>query len=234
MVSESRASFKNLSIIVGLAGFLLFLYLYGRMLFGYYGPIPSIQKLADAFGRTGYIAFHVIIFSVFLLFMPFKRKAEWASSGMYIGFLIALFFEMSGIPLTMYIISPYISELGFSNELKYGVRGFEVWIGTVLTTIGIILIFIGWRRIYAAKGFVADGIYNHIRHPQYTGIDLIIIGWFIHWPTILGLMMLPLILFIYYRLSKQEEKHMEAEYGETYVEYKRNTSMFLPLKFYRH
>jgi len=85
-------------------------------------------------------------------------------------------------------------------------------------------------KIHKSEGLVTSGIYRYIRHPQYTGIFLIITGWLFRWlnPTIL--IMYPILLILYYRLARREEKHVLKEYGDAYLKYKQSTPMFFPIK----
>ncbi|HQU61091.1 MAG TPA: isoprenylcysteine carboxylmethyltransferase family protein, partial [Saprospiraceae bacterium] len=75
---------------------------------------------------------------------------------------------------------------------------------------------------------VTDGIYAHIRHPQYVGMMLITIGFLIQWPTIITLVMWPILLFLYYRLSKYEEKKLAARFGQEFYEYQAKVPAIIP------
>ena len=88
---------------------------------------------------------------------------------------------------------------------------------------------VGWKEIYRSKNeLVTDGIYGFIRHPQYLGILMITTIWLFAWPTLITAVMWPILLFAYYRLAKKEEKEMEKQFGEKYIEYKKRVPMLLP------
>ena len=94
---------------------------------------------------------------------------------------------------------------------------------------GYLLLSKGWTQIHAARGgLVTDGIYAYARHPQYTGLFLVIIGFLVQWPTLLTVIMAPILLFAYVRLARVEERRAEAEFGEEYNEYVRKTPAFFP------
>jgi protein-S-isoprenylcysteine O-methyltransferase Ste14 len=94
---------------------------------------------------------------------------------------------------------------------------------------GYTLLSKGWTQIHAARGgLVADGIYAYARHPQYTGLFLVIVGFLVQWPTILTVIMAPVLLFAYVHLARIEERRAEVEFGETYNEYVRKTPAFFP------
>lgn len=49
-----------------------------------------------------------------------------------------------------------------------------------------------------------------------------------HWPTLFSVGLFPLIVLAYYRLARHEERHMLAEFGDTYRAYQRRVPMFIP------
>ncbi|MBI5491293.1 MAG: isoprenylcysteine carboxylmethyltransferase family protein [Deltaproteobacteria bacterium] len=94
---------------------------------------------------------------------------------------------------------------------------------------GFMLMASGWRKVHGAKGgLVTDGAYGYMRHPQYSGLFLVTIGLFIQWPTIITVLMWPVLIFAYYRLSKREEADMEREFGDAYKSYREQVPMFIP------
>jgi protein-S-isoprenylcysteine O-methyltransferase Ste14 len=102
-------------------------------------------------------------------------------------------------------------------------------ISNIMILAGIFLVVFGWRRIYRAKDkLVTKGIYAQTRHPQYLGFLLITGGIDFLWPTFSTLLMWPLLVFLYYRLAKEEEAKMEETFGEEYREYKKSVPRFLP------
>ncbi len=186
------------------------------------------------------------IFSIAVLsFLAPMKKREWRTAGIYEAFLIALFTEMYGFPLTIYILS---SVFGFRLSLghvqghllavflaKTGIMGMEsAWAlvmvaSTAVIFFGLFLLSKGWSMIHAARGeLVTEGIYRYVRHPQYLGLIIIISGLLIQWPTIITLAMSPILIIMYYRLAKKEENEAEEAFGERYEEYKQRTPMFLP------
>ena len=112
-----------------------------------------------------------------------------------------------------------------------------MWIGLVISLIGVLLVIFGWKEIHRrywskeeGKGqLVTSGIYAYIRHPQYTGFLLITLGMICEWATVPLLIMWPILAVLYYRLAEKEEADMEKEFGSKYIEYCRTTAMFVPL-----
>jgi len=95
--------------------------------------------------------------------------------------------------------------------------------------IGFAIMWKGWKLIHGAKGgLVTEGTYTYVRHPQYSGLFLVMIGMLIQWPTIITALMFPVLIFVYYRLSKREEGDMIELFGDEYRRYMEKTPMFIP------
>lgn len=194
------------------------------------------------YGQWGMVLIMVTIFVWFIFrFLKPKREIEWRNSGILGAFLIALYAEMYGFPLTIYILSsvfgtniPFTHLEGhlWSSLLGLGETGamVEMVIGDFVMIMGGFLVIVGWEKIYRAKDeLVTGGIYSYIRHPQYTGILLGTMGMLIHWPTLITLLMWPILVLAYYHLAKKEEKEMEEKFSEIYQKYKSRVPMFFPL-----
>jgi len=164
--------------------------------------------------------------------------------GVVIAFLVALFSEMYGFPLTIYLLTgwlgdaypvlqPFNHKLGHLWVVVFG-GSTLAWaavmgLSLVLMITGYLLLSKGWTQIHAARGgLVTDGIYAYVRHPQYTGLFFVIIGFLVQWPTLLTVLMAPVMLYAYVHLARVEERRAEAEFGEEYKEYVRNTPAFFP------
>ncbi len=169
----------------------------------------------------------------------FKVPRERRPNGMFLAFLVALYAEMYGFPLTIYVLSwafgyqnpldhqaghllyPYISHEGM------GIIGHGITDLMILG--GLLLVSSGWRRIHSAgDALVTEGIYSRMRHPQYTGILLMTLGMLLQWPTLLTLGTWPILLFSYYKLARTEERLMESQFGDAYRQYKDRVPMFVP------
>lgn len=188
------------------------------------------------YGHWGLVILNIILFSLFLLFIPFRRKVAHPQKSIYLAFITALFAEMYGFPLTIYILAAYF---GYNNPLTHeaghllypeqGMMSPFHTLSNLMILGGIILIIAGWRKIHNAKGkLVTEGVYRHVRHPQYLGLLLLASGLLIQWITIPTALMWPVLVYLYVRLAKREEKEMEEKFGEAYLEYKREVPMFIP------
>lgn len=198
-----------------------------------------------AYGLWIAVIFNIVVFSLFAYsaFRPVTKR-EWRTFGAFTAFLIALFSEMFGYPLTIYILTsilgrkyPVLDPLSHANgHLWVALAGgspilFNILhpLSNILIIAGLMIIAIGWRRIHSGGGqFVIEGIYRYVRHPQYSGFILSIIGFLIQWPTIITLIMAPMLFLMYTRLAKKEEKEMIDTFGDQYIQYMKKVPRFFP------
>jgi len=189
----------------------------------------------------GFVVLNVILFSLFILFIRFRKKITRLPSSIYLAFIVALFVEMYGFPLTMYTLtwlfgSTFPGCLWYPLAVLTGEELFTtIFLGVILPAsniiilIGILLIVFGWQKIFRAKGkLVTTGIYAHFRHPQYLGFLLLTLGMNILWITISTLLLWPVLAVLYYRLAKEEDEELEEKFGEEYRKYKRKVPMLIP------
>lgn len=188
--------------------------------------------------RWDIAALNIIFFIIFLALIPYKKKTGWRSRNIYSAFIIALFAEMYGFPLTAYFMVNYFGAIPVNYKPAYvfsfNLLGVEftmptmMIVGATITTIGLIVIILGWYKIHKSGGcMVTTGVYRFSRHPQYVGILLITFGWLIHWPTFLTLIMWPILALNYYRLAKEEERSLKEKFPAEFKKYKEETPMFI-------
>lgn len=188
----------------------------------------------------------IFILFAFSFFKP-RTKRDWRSFGAFSAFLVALFAEMYGFPLTIYLLSGWLQsaypdvawfahDSGHLPEMLFGWRAnphvgpFHL-ISMVLIGAGFILLAAAWRVLYAAQtsGILATtGPYAHVRHPQYVGFILIMLGFLFQWPTILTVLMFPILVFMYVRLARHEEVEALKAFGEPYRSYMSRVPAFFP------
>jgi methanethiol S-methyltransferase len=188
----------------------------------------------------------IFIFFAFTFFKP-QTTRDWRSFGAFSAFLVALFAEMYGFPLTIYLLSGWLQsrfpnvdwfshDAGHLLEMVFGWRAnphfgpFHV-LSFAFIGGGFLLISIGWKALYKAQRqhrLVTTGIYAYLRHPQYAGFVLVMFGFLLQWPTVLTLAMFPVLVFMYVRLARSEERTAIAEFGAEYQSYMRDVPGFIP------
>jgi protein-S-isoprenylcysteine O-methyltransferase Ste14 len=179
----------------------------------------------------------------FYRYLAPKSWHEWAGAGVVQAFIIALYAEMYGFPLTIYLLARFggldkqnLDANLWSTLVGLGETGMFVSmiLGYILLFFGIGLFFQGWRQVYKARDehkLVTTKLYALARHPQYTGLFIGLFGeGIVHWPTLFSVALFPVIVFIYYRLALREEAAVTKEFGDEYLAYKAKTPMFFPSK----
>jgi len=190
------------------------------------------------------IVITMILISLFFIFkfLPMRTSMHRRSGGAFIAFIVALFTEMYGFPLTIYFLGHFLGiEIPLDHisghllgdlitYLGLGNGWFIVMlISNILIIFGIWMISTGWERVYESEGrLVTDGIYTYVRHPQYSGIFVITLGFMIQWPTLTTLILWPFVLWMYYRLARREEQEALRKFPEQYRKYMQRTPMFFP------
>lgn len=199
------------------------------------------ESLTSHFGQWWAVALWILLYAIMLAFVPFYRKVQRKPASVYVAFVVAFAVEMFGVPFSAYAIAAVIGSrlpdgVLWGHTLQGLIGAAGMYAAAICFLAGIGLVVAGWGRIY--RGYwretpgrgrlITGGIYRFIRHPQYTGFLLITVGMIFEWATLPLLLMWPVLIVVYVRLARREERDMEAEFGAAYVSYRRRTGMFLP------
>ena len=203
---------------------------------------------APAYGLWGLAFINAAVFIFFAL--SFAKPAtgrDWRTFGVFSAFIVALFAEMYGFPLTIYVLSGWLQtrypgidflshDAGHLLETLLGWRvnphfgPFHI-ASNVLIAAGFYLLYRAWQVLYDAQRagrLATEGPYERVRHPQYVGFVLILLGFLLQWPTILTVAMFPVLVFMYVRLARAEEREVERRFGNEYRRYAARTPAFFP------
>ena len=188
----------------------------------------------------------IFIMFAFSFFKP-NTARDWRSFSVFSAFIVALFVEMYGFPLTIYLMSGWLQtrfpqldiyshDAGHLWSTIFGEKGdphFGVMhIGSyIFLGFGFYLLSNAWNVLYHAQRrhtLATAGPYGYIRHPQYVAFVMILFGFLLQWPTLLTLIMFPILVFMYAHLAKTEEREMRAQFGDEYEKYVTRTPRYLP------
>ncbi len=207
-----------------------------------------MSELSSSYGLWSLVLVNSVIFIMFAytFFKP-RTGRDWRSFGAFSAFLVALFTEMYGFPLTIYLLSGWLQthypdvdwfshDAGHLLEMMFGWKAnphagpFHI-LSFLFIGGGFILISVAWKALYdaqKARTLAKTGPYLHVRHPQYIGFILVMFGFLLQWPTILTLAMFPVLTFMYVKLARTEEREALAEFGDEYRKYMAEVPGFIP------
>ena len=200
------------------------------------------------YGLWPIVVINSVIFIIFAFSFTHPRTGrDWRSFGAFSAFIIALFAEMYGFPLTIYLLSgwlgsaypalnPFSHETGHLWETLFGIQGDPHLnplhlVSDMLIAGGLVLLAAAWSILLRAQqtGTLATtGPYRFVRHPQYIGFIAIMLGFLVQWPTILTLLMFPVLIMMYLRLARREEREVRTAFGEQYASYAATVPAFFP------
>lgn len=201
-----------------------------------------------AYGLWPLVVMEAGFFILFTLgFTQPRTKRDWRSFGGFAAFIVALFTEMYGFPFTVFLLSGWLinrypgfniygHDAGHLWNTIFGWKGdphadFLHVVSDFVILFGLIIIGAAWAVLYRAQSshqVATTGLYRWVRHPQYIGFSLIMVGFIMQWPTIPTLVMFPVLIWMYVRLARREEKDALEEFGEDYQRYRDVTPAFLP------
>ena len=207
-----------------------------------------MDNAALSYGLWGLVILNSAIFIIFAFsFFKPATPRDWTSFGAFSAFLVALFVEMYGFPLTIYALSGWLQsrypgidwfshDSGHLLEMIFGWRGnphfgpFHV-LSVIVIGGGFWLLADAWKVLYAAqrsRTIATTGPYARVRHPQYVGFVLIMLGFLLQWPTLVTLVMFPILVTMYALLAKREEAEAERDFGQAWRDYAARTPRYLP------
>jgi protein-S-isoprenylcysteine O-methyltransferase Ste14 len=205
-------------------------------------------ETAPAYGLWSLVIINSAIFIIFAFsFFKPKTRRDWRSFSAFSAFLVALFAEMYGFPLTIYFLSGWLQshypqvdwlshDAGHLLEMLFGWEANPHWgpfhvLSMAFIGGGFWLLSAAWGVLYKAQTantLAMNGPYARIRHPQYTAFVMIMFGFLLQWPTILTLLMFPVLVYMYVRLARHEEKEVRREFGAVYERYAAAVPAFIP------
>ncbi len=205
-------------------------------------------EIESPYGLWSLVIINSLVFIIFAFsFAGPRTHRDWRSFGAFSAFIVALFTEMYGFPLTIYLLSGWLEsrypDIDFMNhdaghllEVMFGWGGdphfgpFHI-VSYIVIFAGFVLLARSWGILYEAQRrgeIAASGPYAWVRHPQYAGFIAIMTGFLLQWPTLLTLAMFPVLVYMYVRLARREERDAIARFGVEYRRYMESVPAFLP------
>jgi protein-S-isoprenylcysteine O-methyltransferase Ste14 len=207
-----------------------------------------MEHALPGYGLWLLAAVNAIFFIVFAFSFAKPRSGrDWRSLGAFSAFVVAFFAEMYGFPLTLYLLTPWLQSFIPGAEVLTHNAG-HFWptllgwkgdphftpihlLSDAFIVGGLWLLAESWIVLHRAQSqgsLAVEGSYKWIRHPQYAAFILVMIGFLVQWPTIITALMFPILVFMYVRLAKAEERESEAEFGEAWRAYAERTPGWFP------
>ena len=204
--------------------------------------------MADAaYGLWPLVILNTALFVLFAVsFFHPKTERDWRVMGGFSAFMVALFTEMYGVPLTVYLLGSWLgSRFPLLEDTHAGGHVWNDLIGWggdphlspfhlasyVFIGGGFWLVAAAWPALFAAARsdhLATTGPYAWVRHPQYDGLLLVMIGFLLQWPTIPTLLMFPVLVLVYTRLARAEEREVAARFSDVWRSYAAATPGFVP------
>jgi protein-S-isoprenylcysteine O-methyltransferase Ste14 len=207
-----------------------------------------MNQAASGYGLWFLVVINSAIFVLFAFsFFKPKTTRDWRSFSAFSAFLVALFTEMYGFPLTIYLLSGWLQsnypgvdwfshDAGHLPEMIFGWKSnphfgpFHL-LSFFFIGAGFLVISWAWRVLFEAQRagrLATTGPYAYVRHPQYAGFILVMFGFLVQWPTLLTLAMFPVLVWMYLGLAHTEEREAYRSFGRSYQKYQQRVPGFVP------
>ena len=206
------------------------------------------HETMSAYGLWTLVVINSAVFIIFAYsFTKPKSSRDWRSFSGFSAFIVAMFTEMYGVPVTIYLLSGWLQRRYPGLDPLSHDAGHLWWtltgqhgnphsgvlhiLSNLLILAGFIFLSAAWNVLYKAQRqhqLATTGVYARVRHPQYVGFIAIMFGFLLQWPTILTVVMFPFLVWMYGGLARAEEREALQEFGREYARYAAMTPRWIP------
>jgi protein-S-isoprenylcysteine O-methyltransferase Ste14 len=140
------------------------------------------------------------------------------------------------ILLRLTILGPYwLFEFDFSSYLIINYLGLAfVTLGFIIGILALITMNNSWRvgiKYDQKTELIHSGIYRISRNPYFLSYDLLFLGYVLIFPSIILLILLLLLAFVFHQMIIEEEKYLQSVHGDNYLKYKKRVKRYITFNY---
>ncbi|RVH72561.1 hypothetical protein CN203_27645 [Sinorhizobium meliloti] len=194
-------------------------------------PPELYLAITGYFGAQALLGVNLVFILTFTVGFLFRSQTpqRWVGDGMVLAFITSVITEMFGVPIALYLVTSRTSNWSIGDVYLERFGHIPVTIGAAINIISLALLLWTWGWLHTrAPGIVFTGPYRFVRHPQISLLLLFTFGWLLHWPTVAGILMWPVLAAALILSAISEERALTRAFGQEYTSYVKRTPFLIP------